>query len=211
MFTDSLTDTSPDGVGAFHKPLADGGEKNQSAQMKVVQGDYLASNRVLTPTLRLKPFSITGISADVAPASPDPLELPASCPFVFAGSLPLCWVILSGPRSAEGDWGPWESSRPDSQIATANAGRPRAARLHPCPLHSRFPFSLELKSIRASPCLKSHSEADEHLCPIGWSLSLCAWLASWRCEALTHSCPISGGLMLRLIPSRKRNSIWGPW
>lgn len=63
---------------------------DQSAQMKVVQGDYLASNRVLAPTLRLKPFSITGISADVAPASPDPLELPASCPFVFAGSLPLC-------------------------------------------------------------------------------------------------------------------------
>lgn len=92
MFTDSLTDTSPDGVGAFHKPLrrGRGREKNQSAQMKVVQGDYLASNRVLAPTLRLKPFSITGISADVAPASPDPLELPASCPFVFAGSLPLC-------------------------------------------------------------------------------------------------------------------------
>lgn len=67
-----------------------GGEKNQSAQMKVVQGDYLASNRVLAPTLRLKPFSITGMSADVAPASSDPLELPASCPFVFAGSLPLC-------------------------------------------------------------------------------------------------------------------------
>ena len=54
-------------------------KKNQSAQMKVVQGDYLASNRVLTPTLRLKPFSIMGISADVAPASPYPLELPASC------------------------------------------------------------------------------------------------------------------------------------
>lgn len=93
MSTDSLTDTSPDGVGAFHKPLTDGGgggKKNQLAQMKVVQGDYLASNRVLAPTLRLKPFSITVISADVAPASPDPLELPASCPFVFAGSLPLC-------------------------------------------------------------------------------------------------------------------------
>lgn len=80
MFTDSLTDTSPDGVVALHQPLTDRGEKNQSAQMKVAQGDYLASNRVLAPTLRLKPFSITGISADVAPASPDPLELPASCP-----------------------------------------------------------------------------------------------------------------------------------
>lgn len=44
------------------------------------RGDYLASNRVLAPTLRLKPFSITDISADVAPASPDPLELPASWP-----------------------------------------------------------------------------------------------------------------------------------
>lgn len=40
----------------------------------------MASNRVLAPTLRLKPFSITEISADVAPASPDPLELPAPCP-----------------------------------------------------------------------------------------------------------------------------------
>lgn len=87
LFTGSLTDS----VGALHKLLTDeGGGGNQSAQMKVVQGDYLASNRVLAPTLRLKPFSITGISADVAPASPDPLELPASCPFVFAGSLPLC-------------------------------------------------------------------------------------------------------------------------
>lgn len=55
-------------------------EKNQSVQMRAVQRDYLASNRVLAPTLRLKPFSITEISADVAPASPDPLELPASCP-----------------------------------------------------------------------------------------------------------------------------------
>lgn len=90
LFTASLTNISADGVGASHKLLSDGRGENQSAQMKVVQGDYLASNRVLAPTLRLKPFSITGISADVAPASPDPLELPASCPFVFAGSLPLC-------------------------------------------------------------------------------------------------------------------------
>lgn len=44
------------------------------------RGDYLASNRVLAPTLRLKPFSITDISADVAPASLDPLEFPAPCP-----------------------------------------------------------------------------------------------------------------------------------
>lgn len=44
------------------------------------RGDYLASNRVLAPTLRLKPFSITEISADVAPRQPDPLELLAPCP-----------------------------------------------------------------------------------------------------------------------------------
>lgn len=179
--------------------------------MKVVQGDYLASNRVLAPTLRLKPFSITGISADVAPASPDPLELPASCPFcVCRFTAPLLGHSVRPPdqRRVTGDLGiaPIQTHRLP-QPMQADWG----ARLHSCPLPSWFSFSLELKSIRASPCLKSHSEADEHLCPKGWSLSLCAWLASWRCEALTHSCPISRGLMLRLIPSRKRNSARGSW
>lgn len=158
--------------------------------------DYLASSRVLAPTLRLKPFSITKRAADVAPASRDPLELPAVAPLVFAGSVALCEVILSGPLLSGGWLGTrgWLWSRHTGshrQQAPASAIQP------PAP-----PFRLELKSIRVSPCLKSHSEADEHLCPKGWSLSLRPWLASLQCEALTHSCPISRGLMLRLILSK---------
>lgn len=76
--------------------------------MKAVQGDYLASNRVLAPTLRLKPFSITGISADVAPASPDPLELPASCP------LSVCRFTASLPGHSVGS--------PDQQRVTGDLG-----------------------------------------------------------------------------------------
>ena len=68
------------------------GRQKNPRQLKWEQrrGDYLASNRVLAPTLRLKPFSITEISADVASASPDPLELPAPCPLCvcrFSASL----------------------------------------------------------------------------------------------------------------------------
>lgn len=142
-----------------------------------------------------------------------PLELPASCPLcVCRFTASLLGHPVRPPWAAEGDWGPWDGSHPDLHTATANAGRPWLARLPSCPhLSSPFSFSRGLKSIQASPCLKSHSEADEHLCPEGWSLSLCTWLASWRCEALTHSCPISRGLMLRLILSRKRNSMWGSW
>lgn len=62
----------------------------------------MASSRVLAPTLRLKPFSITKRAADVAPASRDPLELPAVAPLVFAGSVALCEVILSGPLLSGG-------------------------------------------------------------------------------------------------------------
>lgn len=73
------TNTMQDGVSLSQRGEQ---EKKKISQFKWEQcrGDYLASNRVLAPTLRLKPFSITEISADVAPASPDPLELPASCP-----------------------------------------------------------------------------------------------------------------------------------
>lgn len=99
-------------VSALHKPLTDWGKK-QPAEMKVVQGDYLASNRVLAPTLRLKPFSITAISADVAPASPDPPRASSYVP-------PLCLQVhcfsarsfCQAPWSAEGDWGPWGGSHP---------------------------------------------------------------------------------------------------
>lgn len=49
--------------------------------MRAAQGDYVASNRVLAPTLRLKPFSITEISADVAPPPAlTPLKLAALWP-----------------------------------------------------------------------------------------------------------------------------------
>lgn len=137
-----------------------------------------------------------------------PLASSSLAPSVFAGSAPRHRVILSGPadqpRVTEGPplRGEGNGPRPDLQIAAC-----MDSRLHPHPppppAPSLLSFARELKkSIRASLCLKSHSEADEHLCPSGWSLSLWCWLASRRCEALTHSCPISRGLMLRLILSK---------
>lgn len=93
----------------------------------------MASNRVLAPTLRLKPFSITEISADVAPASPDPLELPAPCPLRvcrFSASLlghsvrpPDQWRVtrdqgmapVQTPQTATADTGPgWCKTPPPS-------------------------------------------------------------------------------------------------
>lgn len=73
-------------VSVLYTSYSQTGETHQPAQMKGVQGDYLASNRVLAPTLRLKPFSITGISADVAPASPDP-------PWASSFLPPLCLQV----------------------------------------------------------------------------------------------------------------------
>lgn len=163
-------------------------KKNQ-----IARGDYLASNRVLAPTLRLKPFSITEISADVALASPEPLELPTPCPLrVCRFSAFLRGHCVRPPDQWRVTGDPAAGSRPEAQTTTADT----------TPFTPHFSFRLELKSIQASLCFKSHSEADEHLCPKGWSLSLRPWLASRRCEAVTHSCPISRGLMLRLILSK---------
>lgn len=167
--------------------------------MRAAQRDYLASNRVLAPTLRLKPFSITEISADVAPTSSDRLRsFQLLAPFMFAGSVPLYQVILEDPWSVECNQGTRE--RLPSRHADSHDGHraPEESWHAPGP----FCFRLERKSIQASPCLKSHSEADQQLRLRSWSLSLRPWLTSRRCEALTHSCPISRGLMPRLLLSK---------
>lgn len=170
------------------------GRERKISQFKWEQsrGDYLASNRVLAPTLRLKPFSITDISADVAPASPDPLEFPAPCP------LRVCRFSASMLGHSVRPPDQWRVTRDLGIAAVQTHRQPHDTG----PMYPPPPFRLELKSIQASPCLKSHSEGDEQLCPKGWSPSLRPWLASRRCEALTHSCPISRGLMLRLILSK---------
>lgn len=98
--------------------------------MRAEQGDYLASNWVLAPTLRLKPFSITDIAADVAPASADPLELPDPCPLRvcrFSASMlghsvrpPDQWRVTRDPEMA-----PVQTHRqPQPTQAPANAIRP---------------------------------------------------------------------------------------
>lgn len=47
----------------------------KTLQMIAEQGDYWPSNRVLASTLRLKPFSITELSGDVAPSGPACLQV----------------------------------------------------------------------------------------------------------------------------------------
>lgn len=88
----------------------------------------------------------------------NPSSFQLLAPFVFAGSVPFYEVIVSGPPDqwrVTGD--PAAGSRPEAQTTTADT----------TPFTPHFSFRLELKSIQVSLCFKSHSEADDHLCPKG--------------------------------------------